>query len=88
MTREELAECISECGKEIYSFCRWLTGSGPGPGETTDMSGRTAVYPLKSMCPERSAFICRNIRRISRDAILFWRAEVKKIGEIGLKKLP
>lgn len=27
MTREELAECISEYGKDIYSFCRWLTGT-------------------------------------------------------------
>ena len=28
MTREELAECINEHGKEIYSFCKWLTSSG------------------------------------------------------------
>lgn len=33
MTREELTECISEHGKEVYSFCRWLTGSGPEADE-------------------------------------------------------
>lgn len=33
MTNAELTEWINEYGKEIYSFCKWLTGCGPEADE-------------------------------------------------------
>ena len=68
MTREELAECISECGKEIYSFCRWLTGSSPEADElyqdtwllvVQKQKGLAAAGNVKSYCLSVALLWCR-----------------------------
>lgn len=72
MTREELAEYIREHGKEIYSFCRWLAGSGPEADElyqdtwllvvqkqeSLDMAGN-----VKSYCLSVALRLWKNRRR-------------------------
>lgn len=46
MTNAELTEWINEYGKEIYSFCRWLTGCGPEADELYQDIGLVVVRRL------------------------------------------
>ncbi len=72
MTREELAVCISEYGKEIYSFCRWLTGSGPEADElyqdtwllvVQKQEGLDVAGNVKSYCLSVALRLWKNRRR-------------------------
>ena len=72
MTREELAECINEHGKEIYSFCRWLTCSGQEADELYQdtwllvvqrQEGLDAAGNVKSYCLSVALRLWKNRRR-------------------------
>ena len=72
MTREELAECINEHGKEIYSFCKWLTSSGQEADELYQdtwltvvqrQEGIDAAGNVKSYCLSVALRLWKNRRR-------------------------
>lgn len=72
MTREELAECINEHGKEIYSFCKWLTSSGQEADELYQdtwllvvqrQEGLEAAGNVKSYCLSVALRLWKNRKR-------------------------
>lgn len=51
MTNAELTEWIKEYGKEIYSFCKWLTGCGPEADELYQDTWLVVVQRLDGLEP-------------------------------------
>lgn len=72
MTNGELAEWIDAYGKEIFSFCKWLTGCGPEAEELYQDTWLVVVRRLeeldaagnvKSYCLSVALRIWKNKRR-------------------------
>lgn len=72
MTREELTECINEHGKEVYSFCKWLTCSGQEADELYQdtwllvvqrQEGLDAAGNVKSYCLSVALRLWKNRKR-------------------------
>lgn len=51
MTNMELTEWISEYGKEVYSFCKWLTGCGTEADELYQDIWLVVVQRLEDLKP-------------------------------------
>lgn len=72
MTSTELTKCIDAYGKEIFSFCKWLTGCGPEAEELYQDTWLVVVRRLgeldaagnvKSYCLSVALRIWKNKRR-------------------------
>lgn len=72
MTNMELTEWINEYGKQIYSFCKWLTGCGPEADELYQDTWLVVVQRLdglemegnvKSYCLSVALRLWKNKRR-------------------------
>ncbi len=72
MTNAELTEYIREYGKEIYSFCKWLTSGGPEADELYQdtwlvvvrrLDGLERMGNVKSYCLSVAMRLWKNKRR-------------------------
>ena len=54
MTKQELEWCISEYGRDIYSFCKYLTGNGPEADDLYQDTFLTAVEVLQKIDSEHN----------------------------------
>ena len=58
MTKQELEWCISEYGRDIYSFCKYLTGNGPEADDLYQDTFLTAVEVLQKIVYQRYKRCC------------------------------
>lgn len=99
MTNAELTEWINEYGKEIYSFCRWLTGCGPEADELYQdiwlvvvrrLDGLEMEGNVKSYCLSVALRLWKNKRRkyAWRQRIAKEQFSLETCGTVALEQAP